>query len=178
MTEALDAKIGERRDALLDARAAALAARSAGVERAVETEGFLVCACGAERVGLPLASVAGVTPPIPCTALPGAPTTLRGIGAMAGTIVTVLDLAACLGLGAGSEDGHLVRLRVQEPAMALAVDRVVGIARIESRANAAPDALGAGPVLGYVPPGSDRTGDVRDGFSILDLPALLARFPT
>lgn len=174
MKAALDAKI----DAMLDARAAALAARSAGADRRVETEGFLVCACGAERVGLPLAAVAGVTPPIPCTALPGAPTTLRGIGAMAGTIVSVLDLAACLGLGGGSEAGHLVRLRGQEPAMALAVDRVVGIARIEARPADASDTLGAGPLLGYVPPGSDRTGDVRDGFSILDLPALLARFLT
>ncbi len=59
--------------------------------------------------------------------------------------------------------------------MALAVDRVVGIARIEARPA---DALGDGALLGYVPPGSDRTGDVRDGFSILDLPALLARFLT
>ena len=178
MKAAVDAKMGEMRDALLDARAAALAARSRDAERAVATQGVLVCACGVERVGLPLAAVAGVTPLPPCTALPGAPTTLRGICAMAGTIVSVLDLAACLGLTAGSGEGHVVRLRGQEPALALAVDRVVGIARIEARPAEATETLGAGPLLGYVPPGSDRTGDVRDGFSILDLPALLARFLT
>ena len=174
----MKAALAAQREALLDARAAALAARSGGAERAVETEGFLVCACGSERVGLPLAAVAGVTPLIPCTALPGAPKTLRGIGAMAGTIVSVLDLPACLSLGTGADDGHLVRLRAQEPVVALAVDRVLGIARIEARPDGAPETLGAGLLLGYVPPGSDRTGDVRDGFSILDLPALLARFLT
>ncbi|WP_342150008.1 chemotaxis protein CheW [Methylorubrum sp. SB2] len=171
----MKAALEAQRDALLDARAAALAARSTQAERTVETEGFLVCACGSERIGLPLAAVASVTPLPPCTALPGAPTTLRGICAISGTIVSVLDLSACLGLGTGAEDSHLVRLRAQEPAMALAVDRVVGIARIEARPA---DALGDGALLGYVPPGSDRTGDVRDGFSILDLPALLARFLT
>lgn len=177
MTAALDAEIEARREALLDARAAALAARSTDQARAAETQAYLVCACGPERYGLPLGAVAGVTPPPPCTALPGAPPALRGITAVAGTIVSVLDLAACLGFGAGSDEGHLVRLRAQEPPVALAVDRVVGIARIDVP-DGAGQTLGGGPLLGYVPPASDRTGDVRDGFTILDLPALLARFLT
>lgn len=172
MKAALDAN----RDALLDARAAALAGRSAEAVRPIETHGYLVCLCGPERYGLPLGAVAGVTPQRPITALPGAPATLRGICAMAGTIVSVLDLAACLGLVAEGEGGHFVRLRAQEPPLALAVDRVVGIAHIEARPADPANTLGGGPLLGYVPPGSDRTDDVRDGFTILDLPALLARF--
>ncbi|GAB6843128.1 purine-binding chemotaxis protein CheW [Methylorubrum rhodinum] len=174
MKAALDA----RTDALLESRAAALAARSADRARAVETTGYLVCACGPERYGLPLASIAGVMPERPCTALPGAPPALRGICAMAGTIVSVLDLSACLGLAMGSGEGHLVRLRGQEVAVALGVDRVLGIARIEAVPADPAEVLGGEPLLGYVPPASDRTGDVRDGFTILDLPALLARFLT
>lgn len=178
MKAALDAGIAAKHDALLDARAAALAARAGDRTGAVETQGYLVCACGSERFGLPLGAVAGVTPQPPCTALPGAPPALRGICALAGTIVSVLDLAACLGLDAGPGEGHLVRLRAQEPPVALAVDRVVGIARIEAVPSRSAETLGGGPLLGYVPPASDRTGDVRDGFTILDLPALLARFLT
>lgn len=174
MKAALDAS----RDALLDARAAALAGRSAQAAGAIATEAFLVCLCGSERYGLSLGAVAGVTPDRPITALPGAPPALRGICAMAGAIVSVLDLSACLGLTSDGEGGHFVRLRAQEPPVALAVDRVVGIARIEARPADQAGALGDGPLLGYVPPGSDRTGDVRDGFTILDLPALLARFLT
>ncbi|WP_232628099.1 chemotaxis protein CheW [Methylobacterium sp. Leaf118] len=170
-----------RTAALLDARAAALAGRTIDQAPAAAVTAFLVCACGPERYGLPLAAVAGVTPERPCTALPGAPATFRGIAATAGVIVSVLDLSACLGLdGAGGASGHFVRLRGPDPPVVLAVDRVVGIAQIEAAAlhsdPSEAQALGGRPLLGYAPPGSDRTGDVRDGFAILDLPALLARF--
>lgn len=170
-----------RKAALLDARAAALAGRKAMREQPAETAAFLVCACGSERYGLPLAAVAGVSPERPCTALPGAPPALRGITASAGIIVSVLDLAACLGIARPEREpgtGHVVRLRAGEPPLALAVDRVIGIARIDAAlaGPADPETLGRGPLLGYAPPGSDGTGDVREGFSPVDLPALLARF--
>lgn len=170
-----------RHAALLDARAAALAARGAVQERPAELAAYLVCACGSERYGLPLVAVAGVSPERSCTTLPGAPPALRGIMAMAGVIVSVLDLAVILGLdrtGAEPGSGHVVRLRAPDPAMALVVDRVLGIARIDAGLAQPPDpeALGHGPLMGYAPPGSDRAGDVREGFSLVDLPALLARF--
>ena len=171
-----------RAAALLDARAAALAARTVGQERTIETAPYLVCACGAERYGVPLLAVAGVGPEPACTELPGAPPALRGITALSGTIVSVLDLAACLGLDGTSERGeargHLLRLRAQEPPAALVVDRVLGIARIDAaigQRSTDPESLGRGPLLGYAPPGSDRTGDIVEGFSLVDLPALLAR---
>lgn len=171
-----------RKAALLDARAAALAARSAEHEEARATTDYLVCTCGPERYGVPLAAVAGVGPEPACTALPGAPPALRGITAVAGAIVSVFDLAACLGLagtsGGAEARGHLLRLRAQEPPVALVVDRVLGIARIDAaigeRADD-PEGLGRGPLLGYAPPGSDRGGDIGEGFSLIDLPALLAR---
>ena len=167
-----------RAAALLDARAAALAARPAARVRPVETRAFLVCACGPERYGLPLAAVAGITPERPCTALPGAPPGLRGIAAMAGTIVSVLDLAACLGLSPEAEGGgHLVRLRGGETPLVLVVGRALGIARIDAAlVRSGPDALGSGPHLGYAPPGADTGREVGEGFALLDLPALVARF--
>ncbi|HJE25892.1 MAG TPA: chemotaxis protein CheW [Methylorubrum populi] len=170
-----------RTAALLDARAAALAARKTAQERQADTVAYLVCACGPERYGLPLGAVAGVGPERPCTALPNAPPALRGITAVAGVIVSVLDLATCLGLGgteAEGEGGHMVSLRAQEPPVALRVDRVIGIARIDAGLVQSADrgALGRQPLLGYAPPGSDGTGDVGEGFSLVDLPALLTRF--
>jgi len=168
---------------LLDARAAALAARTVGQERAIETAAYLVCACGAERYGLPLPAVASVAPERPCTALPGSPPMLRGITAVSGVIVSVLDLAACLGLDPAKADegGHVVRLRAQEPPVALAVDRVLGIAQIETtltRPARESESLGRGPLSGYAPPGSDRTGGIPEDFSLVDIRALLARFMT
>ncbi|MGX5777065.1 chemotaxis protein CheW [Methylorubrum zatmanii] len=172
-----------RTAALLDARAAALAARKAAQEQPVETAAYLVCACGPERYGLPLAAVSGIGPGRPCTALPNAPPALRGITAVAGLIVSVLDLAACLGLDGAQDEaggGHMVSLRAQDPPVALMVDRAVGIARIDAGLAQPSDrgALGRTPLLGYAPPGSDRTGDVDEGFSLIDLPALIARFMT
>ena len=137
----------------------------------------------AASYGLPLTAVAGVTPERPCTALPGAPPALRGITAVSGVIVSVLDLAACLGLDRAEteEGGHVVRLRAQEPPVALAVDRVLGIAQIETtlaRPTVESESLGRGPLSGYAPPGSDRTGGIPEDFSLIDIPALLARFTT
>ncbi|OHV17991.1 chemotaxis protein CheW [Methylorubrum extorquens] len=173
-----------RAAALLDARAAALAARTVGQERTIETAPLSRLRLrGRERYGLPLTAVAGVTPERPCTALPGAPPALRGITAVSGVIVSVLDLAACLGLDRAETDegGHVVRLRAQEPPVALAVDRVLGIAQIETtlaRPTVESESLGRGPLSGYAPPGSDRTGGIPEDFSLIDIPALLARFTT
>ncbi len=58
---------------------------------------YLVCACGAERYGLPLAEAAGVLPMRPCTPVPGAVPALLGLAAVSGRIVSVLDLARALG---------------------------------------------------------------------------------
>ena len=171
--------------ALLDERTAMLARRGIGQARREATRAFLVCALGSERCGLPLGQVASVLPGKSCTALPGAPAGLRGIVALSGGIVTVVDLAAALGLstveGSEAAGGHLVRLRSLEPPVALAVERVLGIAQVAASLESGAEAgragsLGGEAVSGYAPPGSDAAGGIGEGFSLIDLPRLLRRF--
>lgn len=175
----------ERHRALLDERSAALAARGLSERHLGARADFLVCAVGAEHYGFPIAATAAVMPGRPCTTVPGAPAALRGIVADAGIIVSVIDLAHVLGLGRNDEtvgQGHFLRLRVDGPPVALAVDRVVGLASVEAGTIEAPpladgrDGLGAEAVSGYAPAGSDRGGVVSDGFAIIDLQRLLRPF--
>ncbi len=173
----------ERVRALLDERSAALARRGL-VERAtVETAPFLVCTCGSERYGLALADVAAVMAAKICTPLPGAPAMVRGVAALSGTLVTVLDLGPALGLERGEtppESGHFVRLRSHTPPIVLAVDRVLGIVEIETAlvGRRDPGDLGGEAVSGYAPPASAGDGDVGTGLAIVDLPRLLGRLPS
>lgn len=173
----------DRVRALLDQRSAQLARRGLAARRAAATRPYLVCACGPDRYGLPLAGVAGIVPGRPCTPLPGAAPALTGIVALSGRVVSVIDLGRALGRGdaEATERAHLVRLRGLPVPVALAVDRVLGIARVGAEASdgesgpVAPD-LGTGAVSGYVPPGSDETAAIADGFTILDPARLLRRF--
>lgn len=185
---------GERVRALLDERSAALARRGRAEERAEKRVqarlSYLVCALGGERYGLPVAAVASVLPARACTPVPGAPPALRGIVTHAGAIVSVIDPGRALGLdGDGEEDGeeraHLVLLRAQEPPVALAVDRVLGLAdipadavgaRVGSDGAEAGDALGLDAVSGYAPAGADAGAGVKDGFAVLDPKRLLRPF--
>lgn len=190
----------DRHRTLLDARSAALAAR--GLERRHEgpRQSFLVCRCGSELIGLPLTAAASVLAERPCTPMPGTPDALRGIIFHAGAIICVFDLAKALQIERGDRpaSGHFVRLRAQIPLVALAVDRVLGVARVATSdvalhsasldpAQAGDDTvtgsapqpgldLGTDAILGYVQPGSSLVTGIADGFSIIDLPRLLRRF--
>ncbi|MET0257807.1 MAG: chemotaxis protein CheW [Methylobacterium sp.] len=175
----------ERHRALLDERSAALAGRGNTERRNGARREFLVCAVGAEHYGFPLAATAAVMPERACTPVPGAPPALRGIVSHAGIIVSVIDLAEAVGTrgeGADAGHGHFLRLRADDPPVALAVDRVIGLASVEADAiEATPrtdgrDGLGDAAISGYAPAGSDRGGGVSDGFAILDLQRLLRPF--
>lgn len=164
-------------------RAVALARRGAVAVAAGLDIDQLVCACGSERYGLPLAAVAQVLPSRPCTPMPGAVPALDGLIALSGRIVGVLSLARALGRpdaasDAGSE-GHLIVLRGPHPQpLALAVDRVLGIARVAASGEAAvdPDGLGNEAASVYAPgSASGAVGDGRPDFVVIDLPRLLRR---
>lgn len=165
MTSPMDAET-LRLQALLEARTQALAGRGRDATEAARTEAFLVCTCGTDRYGLPLGAVAQVRPARACTPVPGAPPALLGIVALAGRIVSVLDLAQALGrpaqnlaLGrpdsAGPEAGHLVVLRGGTVPVALAVDRVAAVLDVAVPAAEAPapgmdgTGLGEAAVSGY-----------------------------
>ncbi|MCJ2057822.1 chemotaxis protein CheW [Methylobacterium sp. J-048] len=166
------------------ARAASLARRSAAAAGPETGIDHLVCACGAERFGIPLAAVAQVLPMRPSTPMPGAVPALLGLIALSGRIVGVVGLARALGRPEAppegeSGGGHLVVLRGGQPqAVALAVDRVLGIAAAPgpSAAGIAEDAdpagLGNAAASGYAP-ASARDG--RPDFVVVDLPRLLRR---
>lgn len=165
-------------------RAAALARRGAGVAASDSGVDHLVCACGSERYGVPLAAVAQVLPSRPCTPMPGAVPALVGLVALSGRIVGVLSLARALGRPeappeSGTAAGHLIVLRGgQTQPLALVVDRVLGIARAAGSSDGAatdpanPDGLGIDAASVYAP------GAARDGspdFVVIDLPRLLRR---
>ncbi|MFC6746877.1 chemotaxis protein CheW [Methylobacterium persicinum] len=80
------------------ARTLALARRKDAAAEAVRpTHPYLVCACGGDRIGLPLGAVAQVLPGRPCTPVPGSGPALSGIVALSGRIVPVIGLARALG---------------------------------------------------------------------------------
>ena len=169
---------------LLDERSAMLAQRGADATAAA-TDAYLVCTCGTERLGLPLGDVASVQPTRSCTPVPGAPPALRGIMAGAGGIVSVIDLATALGLARGGDwpaEGHTLRMRTAAAPIALAVDRVLGIAhvatasitRVAVDADTPSNALGGDLIVGYAPPESGRASP--EGFAILDTRRLLRRY--
>lgn len=178
-------------------RAAALARRSMAAMEADTGVDHLVCACGADRYGLPVTAVAQILPMRPCTPMPGAVPALIGLVALSGRIFGVLSLARALGRPDAAPDpeaegGHLVVLRSapfhaqphaqpphQAPAqpIAFAVDRVLGIVRAAGSSAAAsgiadPDGLGNAAASGYAP---GATSDGRPDFVIIDLPRLLRR---
>jgi purine-binding chemotaxis protein CheW len=159
-------------------RAAALARRGKAAATVDTGLDHLVCACGSERYGLPLSAVAQVLPTRPATPMPGAVPALIGLIAVSGRIVGVLSLARALGRpDPEAEAGHLVVLRSasSHQPLALAVDRVLGIARAAgaSAGHAPdPDGLGNDAASGYAP---GTAGDDRPDFVVVDLPRLLRR---
>ncbi len=179
MTATDQAKVDARLNGLLDERSARLARRRV-VEGAArdDEEAFLVCICGTERIGLPIAHVGAVLPLRHCTKLSGAPAGLRGIVALAGSIVTVIDLAAAIGRSShrSEEPGYIVRLRGQTPPLALAVDRLIGVVAIDpGTISETGTGLGGDVVSGYAAPDPGAISG-HDGFAIVDLPRLLRRF--
>lgn len=155
------------------ARTRALARRRDAAEPARPTLPYLVCACGDDRIGLPLPAVAQVLPGRPCTPVPGAGPALAGIVALSGRIVPVIGLARALGRpdSSGETDHHLVLLR-GEPPIALAVGRALAIVWSgrdqETVAEAGP--LGNGPASDYVP-----AADGSPDFTIIDPAQVLRR---
>ncbi|WP_375453516.1 chemotaxis protein CheW [uncultured Methylobacterium sp.] len=169
------AREAARAAALRASRTEALARREKAGRAAVPTRAHLVCACGSERFGLPLAGVAHVLPMRPCTPVPGAVPAVLGLVALSGRIVGVIGLARALGRpGAGAAaDGHLVVLRAAATPLALAVDRVLGVAHLAEQPEGTARGFGGEAVSRYAPAESGPTG--LGDFVVIDLPRLLRR---
>lgn len=174
-----DAGTAPRARALLQERSRALARRGRATAQVAATRRYLVCACGADRFGLPLGQVAQVLPMRPVTPLPDAGPALLGLIALAGRVVSLLALAPALGRPAEpvAEAGHLVVVRGAAIPAALAVDRVLGVAEIPDTAldtAYAEAGLSAEAVSGYCPSGAGPGADA--GFVAIDLPRLMRRY--
>ncbi|MCJ2079933.1 chemotaxis protein CheW [Methylobacterium sp. J-090] len=176
-----------RRRGLREARTRALAGRDGAAQHQAPLRPFLVCTCGEDRYGLPLTQVAQVLAARSVTPVPGAPAALLGVIALSGRVVSLLGLARALGRTDATEPGagHIVVLRGGAAMVALAVDRVEGVAAVavpdpDSPASGtgllAPAAtgLGAEAVSGYAP-AQAGAGD-GPGFVVVDLPRLLRRY--
>lgn len=102
---------------------------------------------GFERYGLPLATVREVVPPATMSLVPRAPEAVRGIMNLRGRIVTVVDLAALLGLeraprgASASTAGKVVILDRGRRDLGLLVGEVEGIDSLDDVASAPGEAL-------------------------------------
>jgi purine-binding chemotaxis protein CheW len=83
---------------------------------------------------LPIAAVAETLRALPLRELAGAPRFVRGISVVRGLPVPVIDLAALLGAGDDARGARLVSLRAGGRSVALEVDEVLGVRRLEGAA--------------------------------------------
>lgn len=125
----------------------------ASIERTADLVGarYLVVLAGGQRFAWELAAVREIVPTRGCTRLPGAPAWVVGLLNLRGTVVTVVDLGARLGLEAAS-GGSVVVLDVEGRALGVRVQAVRAVATAEEavvepvEAARAADGLVAGMV--------------------------------
>ena len=115
---------------------------------------------GAERYGLPLATVREVVPPAVMSAVPRAPVAVRGIMNLRGRVVTVVGLASLLGVPSALADGgKILILDRGRRDLGLLVSGVDGIHALEDVAPAPGEAL---PSIRGVAPHAEGAGTVLD----------------
>ena len=82
---------------------------------------------GSEMYGLEVTHIQEVVESPPLYYIPRAPASLLGAINFHGSILPVLDLAACLGFGEKERDLRIIVLTPEEAQLALAVSAIVGI---------------------------------------------------
>jgi purine-binding chemotaxis protein CheW len=148
-------------DATLNDRARRLAEVPPEVDasRALEV---LVCRLGVEEYAVELRLLHGVYPATGLTPVPCTPPFVAGLLNLRGEILTVLDLAAAMGL-TGSEQREVILAETPRVRVGLLVDEVLGVRRI------ALDSLDRALT------GGDSTRGIAEARTVLlDLEALLA----
>ncbi len=96
---------------------------------------LLVVDAGGCHAGIPLASVRETMRALPITAVGGAPHFVLGLSIIRGASVPVVDLGAVLGARAERPRiGRVVTLEVGGRAVALAVERVIGVSEVDVQA--------------------------------------------
>ncbi|MBN9519071.1 chemotaxis protein CheW [bacterium] len=100
------------------------------IER-VERESVLLTRVGSRSYALPLAGVVECFRPLSVEAVAGAPPFLLGLSVVRGEPVPVVDLAVLMGNG-GVPPGRYVLARLGERRVALAVEEVVGVCKLDA----------------------------------------------
>jgi purine-binding chemotaxis protein CheW len=77
--------------------------------------------------GIELEIVREILPPPPATRLPGAPSYVRGLVNVRGTVITVIDLVARLYDRPSSPDGPVMLIEHQNRVVGVAVDEVIEV---------------------------------------------------
>lgn len=96
---------------------------------------LLVVEAGGCRAGIPLACVRETMRPLAITVVAGAPHFVLGISIIRGSSVPVVDLGALLGAHDERQPfGRLITLEVTGRAVALAVERVIGVSELDVQA--------------------------------------------
>jgi purine-binding chemotaxis protein CheW len=117
---AIDATLNDRARRLAEVPPAAAAGRTLEV---------LVCRLGVEEYAVELRLLHGVYPATGLTPVPCTPPFVAGLVNLRGEILTVLDLAAAMGL-TGSEKREVLLAETQQVRVGLLVDEVLGVRRI------------------------------------------------
>ncbi|MBU6365327.1 MAG: chemotaxis protein CheW [Gemmatimonadetes bacterium] len=83
------------------------------------------------RWAIPVAQVREVLRLPPLVTVPGAPASVRGVAAVRGGVVTVLDLAVLLGRGRAETPGSIVLVSYGERPVGLAVEAVPTVRTVD-----------------------------------------------
>ncbi len=153
------------KQALLKARAEALAARGTQVATRRLYERIVLIEAGSERYGLPLSQLREIAPAGRVTSLPGLPGFMPGVSAVRGEIMCVVDLAELRGHGRTGNATYFAVVEVSGRVLALWFSNL-----LEMRDVFEDELIELGDEL-------EQTfvcAVTRDRTSILDLPKLLA----
>jgi purine-binding chemotaxis protein CheW len=102
---------------------------------------------GATVYGCDIGDAQEILPLRPASRLPGAPSYVRGLINVRGTIVTLLDVGARLEPGrAPIASGSILLIRYRERLVGLAVEEVVDVRELEIDTSAAGASAGAGTI--------------------------------
>ncbi len=112
----------------------------------IPSETVLLVTTGAVRCALPISSVVETLRELPLRSFKGMPPFVLGVSVIRGEALPVLDLARLFG-GTSIGPARLVVVWAGQHKVALAVDRVIGIHRLDSSAMAA-----APPLLSSMAP--------------------------
>ncbi|WP_256081982.1 chemotaxis protein CheW [Massilia sp. YIM B04103] len=96
------------------------------------SKSVLLCRSGQQLYALPLASVRETMRALPVEPVPAMPDCLLGVSVIRGAAVPVVDCRRLVGAGASALASRYVTLVLGERQVALAVDAVLGVRRLDA----------------------------------------------